>query len=192
MKYLCWENAVKYSHRLFVPLIFFGCVIAQAPLVEAQTCEASTVASKPTSQYSITNGTVVDLRTGLMWDQCPWGQSGATCAVVAGQVAFFWPLALGVAATANASNHKGYSDWRLPNVKELRSIVEVCRRAPSINDVVFPNTPGSDFLSGYFWSSSPSASNTDGAWIVNYYYGAAWDFETRGSQFHVRLVRTAR
>lgn len=182
---------MKCLGRLSVPLVVFGCIFTRATLVEAQTCEAGTVASKPTIQYSIANGTVIDLRTGLMWDQCPWGQTGAACAAT-GQDIFSWMLALGVPATANAAIYKGYSDWRLPNVKELRSIVEACRKAPSINEIVFPGTPGGDYFSGPFWSSSPSANYQDGAWIVNFYYGGAWDFEPRSSQFRVRLVRTAR
>lgn len=182
---------MKTIPRLIVSSIVVACLIVHAPHIEAQTCVAGSVASKPTSQYSITNGTVTDLRTGLMWDQCPWGQSGSTCAAT-GQDIFSWTLALGVSATANAAVYKGYSDWRLPNVKELRSIVESCRKAPSVNEIVFPNTPGVDYFSGGFWSSSPSAANPGGAWSVNFLYGGAWDFETRSAQFHVRLVRTAR
>lgn len=163
----------------------------QTPMGMAQTCEPGVVATQPTTQYLIANGTATDLRTGLMWDQCPWGQSGAAC-VETGSGHFSWTLALTVPAAANAASYKGYSDWRLPNIKELRSIVESCRRAPSVNEYVFPNTPGSDYFAGAFWSSSPSATYPDGAWVVNFFYGAAYDFERRTSVFRIRLVRTAR
>lgn len=159
--------------------------------VSAQTCVAGIVAINPTAQYAIANGTAADQRTGLMWDQCTWGQGGAACASgAAGTLS--WQLALGVPAVANASQYKGYSDWRLPNIKELRSLVEVCRKAPTINDIVFPNTSGLDYLSSLFWSSSPSANYPDSAWIVNFNYGASWDFEPRGAQFRIRLVRAGR
>lgn len=183
---------MSISERRMVGIIFtFVIYTWMFPTASAQTCAPDILPINPTSQYSIANGTVVDQRTGLMWDQCTWGQSGATCAIGSAST-LTWQLALGVAALANASQYKGYGDWRLPNIKELRSVVELCRRAPTINDVVFPNTSGLDYLSSLFWSSSPSANYPDSAWIVNFYYGASWDFEPRGAQYRIRLVRAGR
>jgi hypothetical protein len=153
-------------------------------LVHAQTCAAGVRASNPSSVYVIdaANGTVTDTRTGLMWDQCARGLSGAACTV--GTVgAFSWQQALDSATAANASSYKGYTDWRLPNVKELRSLVEECRANPSINEWAFPATPVF-----YFWSGSPSASIASTAWYVYFSDGFAY-FDLRNGAFNVRLVR---
>ena len=111
------------------------------------------------------NGTVTDNATGLMWDQCAWGQSGNDCTGNAST--HNWQAALGVPATANASNHRGYNDWRLPNIKELESLVNLTKsQPPAIDTSFFPNTP-----SNTFWSGSPVAIDSNVAWNVNFYYG---------------------
>ena len=54
------------------------------------------------------DGTVTDLNTGLMWQQDP-GDKVTWDAAVAG---------------ANSFNLAGYTDWRLPTVKELYSLID--------------------------------------------------------------------
>jgi Protein of unknown function (DUF1566) len=152
--------------------------------VQAQTCAAGIRASNPSSVYIVdaANGTVTDTRTALMWDRCPRGLTGATCA--GGTIgAFSWPLALDTAAAANSASYKGYGDWRLPNLKELRSLVEECRLNPGINEWAFPGTPSSGF-----WSGSPRASVTSVAWGVFFDVGDAYT-NGRSSALWVRLVR---
>jgi hypothetical protein len=61
------------------------------------------------------DGTVTDLATCLMWSQA---DSGA---------GMNWSNALAFVQACNASNHLGNSDWRLPNAKELQSIVDYSR-----------------------------------------------------------------
>ena len=145
----------------------------------AVPCQNNLPASNPDSVYTDHgNGTVTDTRTGLMWKQCAEGLSGATCQT--GSVRFFlWADAL---ADAEASTFASYTDWRLPNVKELSSLVEDCRVSPSINTNRFPNTPGVGF-----WSSSPRAA---GAWQVGFNYGGAYGSPRTNSHIgRVRLVR---
>ncbi|GAB4372730.1 MAG: hypothetical protein Kow0042_16210 [Calditrichia bacterium] len=126
------------------------------------------------------NGTITDQASGLMWSQADFGP-------------FDWPTALRFADT---SNYAGYSDWRLPNVKELQSIVNYSRApgagdpaqtGPAI-DPLFSCTPITneagqpDF--GYYWSST-SALFTFGqpyyyAWYVT--FGRA--VNQQGLDFH--------
>jgi hypothetical protein len=149
----------------------------------AQTCSVSISQSTPTSAFMLNgDGTVVHLDTGLMWKRCPEGNTwdGSACAGTAG--AFTWQAAL---QTAAASNFAGYSDWRLPNIKELKSIVEERCANPSINALVFPNTPAV-----YFWSSSPFPTYPSFR-IVSFTAGQDsqnLDFEN----YRVRLVRGGR
>ena len=164
-------------HRLLAILALP--LLTSLPTVQAVTCTDSTIPpSNPDSVYTINvDGTVLDKRNGLLWKQCAEGQIGAYCSGNA--TAYAWNTAMSLAAN---SGFAGYSDWRLPNVKELKSLAEKCRISPAINDSVFPSAPSSSF-----WSSSPSTYYSDSAWLVgegivngkyNRYYG-----------YSVRLVR---
>ena len=148
---------------------------------QAVQCQNNIPPSNPNAVYQDHgNGTVTDNRTGLMWKQCSEGQSWSpgTCSGTAS--GFTWPQAL---PQAEAATFAGYADWRVPNVKELSSLVEDCRAEPAINDVLFPNTPSS-----YFWSASPLAYPSYQAWLVYFDYGSAANFH-RSVIAHVRLVR---
>lgn len=118
----------------------------------AQTCQpASIPASTPDSQLQDNgDGTVTALKTGLMWKQCAEGLSGSDCAT--GSLIEFniWQQALQRAQTVNSGGgYAGFTDWRVPNIKELASLTELQCMQPAINLTRFPNTPNN-----YFWSSS--------------------------------------
>lgn len=165
-----------------------GFVIALviAASAQAQTCVVGTQVSNPTSVYAIDtgSGTVTDVRTGLMWDRCSLGQAGAACTGML--LTFSWQGALDVAATRNGATYKGYTDWRLPNVKELMSLAEHCRQAPSINEFAFPGTAPSIA----YWSSSPNALTfSTSAWSI-FFGGGAANADPRATLNNVRLVRS--
>lgn len=135
----------------------------------------------PNSRYSVqTNGTVIDTVTGLQWIQCSEGTSGSDCAT-GSAAGLNWQAAL---QRAQNSNFAGFTDWRLPNVEELRSIAALNRFNPSINATAFPNT-----LSIFYWSSSPLARFTGDVWVIDFSDGNDGDSGFRISSFRVRLVR---
>lgn len=87
-------------------------------------------------------------------------------------------------ADVNATALCGYTNWRLPTVKELEGIVHYGRSYPAIDPAYFPNTPSSAF-----WSGSPCAYNSDGSWYVYFGYGYA-NVDGRSDEGNsVRLVR---
>jgi hypothetical protein len=133
------------------------------------------------------DGTVTDSVTGLIWDRCSSGQTlnttsdPATCFGTAST--HTWQAALGVAVTANTLSYKGHTDWRLPNRKELESLVEIQASYPAIDTTAFPDTP-----SNSYWSSTPYTPNPAGAWYV-YFSGGDTNAGGRSNGGHVRLVR---
>lgn len=169
-------------------LSLLGAALCLLPAwAQAVTCQNNIPPSNPDSIYTNHgNGTVTDTRTGLMWKQCVEGLSGANCST-GSATPMTWAAALGAAATNNAANSgagfANHTDWRLPNLKELRSLVEECKTNPSINDTVFPGTPASDV-----WSGSPSAYDSYYAWNVYFNSGVAY-YDYRNGNYRVRLVR---
>ena len=140
-------------------------------------------ATTPDTDFTLddVNGTAYHQKTGLTWKRCAEGQtwSSGTCTGTAGS--YTWSLALqrGPALGAFA----GFSDWRLPNQKELNSIVEQRNYSPAINATVFPNAPAS-----YFWSASPYAPYAGYAWLVVFNLGDGYA-DSKGANYAVRLVR---
>ena len=155
-------------------------LLATVPALANQVCNPNIPASTPSERFTVHgDGTATDNRTGLMWKRCAEGQSGSDCAT--GSVTGHnWQQALEL---ADSHSYAGYSDWRLPNIKELASIVELRCYSPAVNLEVFPSTPSS-----WFWSSSANSSSSSSAWGVNFGYGNdRSSFRYYG--YAVRLVR---
>ena len=134
------------------------------------------------------NGTITDNTTGLMWKACDqeqvWNDGDPDSCTVGTDGTYTWTVAL-----TEAQNHTfaGYDDWRLPNAKELTSIVDYTKANLSINPV-FPNTNAV-----LFWSSTLYADTfnlSDEAWRVSFSNGFI-SSSNRGTDRRVRLVRTA-
>lgn len=151
------------------------------PAGAAQTCRGSILASSPGSAFTLnSDGTARHNTTGLMWMRCALGQewNGKVCRGTA--ASFTWAEALEAGVLLKFAD---YDDWRLPNKNELESIVEVRCVTPAINADVFPVTP-----SAFFWSSSPYTGVADGAWSVDFGYGAV-NASVKSADIYVRLVR---
>ena len=167
------------SYLLFVLSLY--AVSASA----AQVCVDEYPETAPTHRFEIdsVNMTVIDLKTGLMWQLCEAGLSGAACEE-GESVAVTWDSALQYPQTLNVSGgYAGYNDWRLPNINELSSLMERRCYLPSVNLDVFANT-----TSTWFWSASPYARNNSQAWSASFTTGVSRG-SSRSVPFAVRLVR---
>lgn len=130
------------------------------------------------------DGTVTHKVTGLMWQRCALGQTwnGSGCSGAASD--FSW----GQIQTLN-SQFAGKTDWRVPNINELGTIVEFKNFTPAINNGIFPSTPAE-----YFWSSSPYIAEGTASLYIDFNSGRG------GLMFHglgdvlmkARLVRGER
>lgn len=187
------------NHFLLVLQVVIAVSVGTVPAVGNAACTAgnpssSVIEATPTADFTVdsANGTVTHTKTGLMWKRCAEGQSGTACATGTA-TAMNWAQALATATAANAANggagFAGHKDWRLPNRKELLSIVEPCGFDPSINQEMFPATPPNYSFIHYFWSASSAVSDPASAWIVVFMYGTS-NFKLKSnSNGYVRLVR---
>ena len=93
---------------------------------------------------------------------------------------------MGYRNAVRASALCGFTDWRLPTVKELQTLVNygVAYPGPTIDTTWFPNTQGF-----YYWSSSPYVGVSSSAWDVGFSHGDVGSVNRDDINVHVRLVR---
>lgn len=118
------------------------------------------------------DGTVLDRATGLVWSREDSGK------------AMDWKQALAWVAGMNARRHLGFDDWRLPDVKELQSLVDYTRSPDTSNsaaiDPVFACSPirneagQADFP--FYWSSTTHVGHRGGAAAMYVCFGRAGGF----------------
>ncbi len=106
------------------------------------------------------DGTTTDNASGLMWTTVDLGD----CVT--------WETALELAEN---SEYAGYTDWRLPDVKELQSIVDYSGSYPAINQDYFDCTVSEENENFYYWSSTSAYASTQApdyqfAWYVAFGY----------------------
>ena len=121
------------------------------------------------------DGTISDEATGLMWVKDPVNDIGAPF-----DAGMSWANAI---TNCEALNFAGHTDWRLPNIKELMSILDYGVVGPSIDGTFFPNTQ-----SGYYWSSTTLAFITGNAWRVDFFAGTL-GYSGKAISYYVRPVR---
>ena len=126
--------------------------------------------AKPDSAYiNNGNGTVTDIETKLMWQQptaaykMDWNYASHYC----------------------RRSLAGYTDWRLPTIGELKTLVDKSwGNNPTINRTFFPGT-----VSSFYWSSTTRAYlYTSSAWGVNFDYGYD-SVHNKVDSYYVRAVR---
>lgn len=180
-------NKISKSSLLVSLLIISGSVFAAAPAQVPATGEAAGGAvgatngvAWPSPRFVAGTGAaadcITDKLTGLMWAKSP---SLST---------YTWAKALIKDSTTGGAipaTKCGYSDWRLPNLVELKSLINYGQSTPAtwLNNQGFSNVRGN----GY-WSSSTYAPNKANAWYVSF-SGGNLLVATNGSLYYVLPVR---
>lgn len=128
------------------------------------------------------DGTVSDAATGLMWTQADSGTG------------MNWSGAL---AYCEGSSSFGYDDWRLPNAKELHSIVDYTRSPSTTNsaaiDPVFASTTitaeGGTLDYPFYWTSTTHATSSGkGDFAVYISFGSAYGYMSGPSNSNPQLM----
>jgi hypothetical protein len=142
------------------------------------------------------DGTITDHATGLMWEKLSDDDS-----VHDRDTTYSWPDAFGKVETLNLATFGGYGDWRLPNAKELQSIINFARVNPMVAPVfIVPDcVPNCTVLTcsctkaDHYWSSTTflnfNGGGFENAWTVDFLQG---QLGARNKELGLRYVRAVR
>lgn len=127
--------------------------------------DANIIPTAPASRFILNDdGTAVDKQTGLMWSRCTvgmqWDAVEKTC-VDEFNNWYTWDLAI---SEAEQSTFAHFNDWRVPNIKELASIIESACSRPALNADVFVNIHQNALIH----SSTPAQKYQEQAWYINH------------------------
>ena len=112
--------------------------------------------------------TITDKITNLTWQQLPYNDS------------LSWEDALQLADTFSFA---GYSDWRLPNIKEIHSLNDESLFNPSVSTTFFPNLGIKKY-----WSSTTLINPQPKAWFFDTHFGIT-TYANKTARLNVLLVR---
>lgn len=119
------------------------------------------------------DGTITDNMTGLMWNQDGNGMGSAK--ILTDAIAYCSGLGTG-----------GYNNWRVPNVRELRSLIDYEFGTGSFIKL---NSSGfSNVQNGYYWSSTTTSGN---AWVDYMYNGRFVTYSTSMTYFVLPVRSTS-
>lgn len=107
----------------------------------------------PSSRFEDKGEVVVDKLTGLTWTQ------NANPA----EFPLTWQEALDYVLSLNDKNAFGHSDWRLPNRRELRSLMSHQAKKPALPE----GHPFRNVVLGWYWTSTTAAIHTGYSWYVH-------------------------
>jgi hypothetical protein len=114
------------------------------------------------------DGTITDSNTGLMWQKLTFDSK------------MIWKNAL---ASCENLSLAGYDDWRLPNIGELRSVLDYTKHAPASDATYFP-----DVKNDNYWASNTDLYDLKNAWYVSF-SDAIDGSEAKSLSHYVRAVR---
>ena len=154
------------AHRASETISAGGTRPFHAWCVRGESSSFATDASKRLADNG--DGTVTDSGTGLTWQR------------VEVDTSMTWEDAIVYCETLTLAGH---DDWRLPNVKELRSISDDALVQPSLDTRFFP---GVDTMP--YWTSTTEGFHAPKAWFVDFHHGMV-GYDEKSQSLAVRPVR---
>ncbi len=128
---------------------------------------------RPAMRYTEDGGSIHDRHTGRFWIRCD-----------AAAEAVDWMTALNGIRALNAAQAQGHADWRLPNIRELESLIDVRCHSPALCD----GQPFGTVPEGC-WSSTTSIYEPRYAWVLYVRDGAVGVGFKHQADFQVWAVR---
>jgi len=182
---------------LLLVLLLAGCATGEtgairAPALSATGATSSVREGDDASQREgaamrfADNGdaTVTDRNTGLTWIKSGRGEietdPPSSFREEDGWRKYNWTEAINYCERLDFAGHR---DWRLPNYKELVSILDLGRTDPAVDPASFPDT-----RSDFYWTSTPFAYNPAHAWYVYFNLGYV-NHSSMDQELFVRPVR---
>ena len=163
--------------------LLVGLLLLSPAVMAVQTCYTGVTETTPATRFTVSvDGTVSDSVTGLMWQTCSYGQGYdvATNSCINSAVKVNWQEALRAAVNDRTG---AYTDWQVPNNKELASILEHSCVTPSINQSVFLGNKSEDY-----WTNTSGIADKTSAWVYTFDRGLN-SLHDKTSFVYLRLVR---
>lgn len=169
-----WSSSkdVRDNNYAWITSFYYGNAVSSSDcyrncFFDAGCVRGKNLTQKPSFTSSMINGDeiITDSETGLIWQKTydetekKWSDALAYCENL---------------------TYAGYSDWRMPNINELLSLVNY--------EEYDPASDFSDMPSKEFWSSSTYVNNTASIWLVNFSDGST-DDRNKIVNLYVRCVR---
>ena len=130
--------------------------------------------ASPAPRFTVGTGSasncVTDHKTGLMWLRNPdsaqrnWYDSITYCEGLTG-----------------SDGRGGFSDWRMPNIRELLSLTDYSQSVPAL-----PLGHPFEEITADYWSSTTKTYDTDDAWYWRSFAGSAYMQESDKNSYHKR------
>lgn len=145
------------------------------------------------------NGTVTDKLTGLMWlKDANLAKTAGYDPDNKGEGIVQWSNANALISLLNAGDvpftgkNCGYTDWRLPTLKELHSLIHYDYYDPALTNAAGTGrwSMGNPFISvrSYYWSATTTSDDTGRVWVVSLSSGSLFG-DRKSYSYYVWPVR---
>ena len=159
-------KVTKHFHKVLISTL-----LLQSATATAQVCFRDItpqVMSTANFDFSI-SAEAKDTLSELIWARCVVGQTWDGTSCIGAPKKLTWQEALQAAAQYALDTGE---NWRLPDIKELNTVIDRQCVTPPINLTIFPNTPASQ--ENGLWSSTPYVVEEDeetNAWYITLGFG---------------------
>lgn len=141
------------------------------------------------------DGTITDNNTGLTWEKLDDSNLSGLSGIHDVNNQYCWSCGATKIADLNSMTFAGHTDWRIPNVAELLTLVKYGTSAPAIEPEFQSGcSPGctsttcSCTTNTYYWTSDNAEFAAGYAWVVEFGYGQS-TYASKGGNFWLRAVR---
>lgn len=124
------------------------------------------------------DGTITDNNSGLMWEKLDDSNLPSLAGIHDKDEYYTWEDAFVKVADLNIGAFAGHTDWRLPNMAELQTLVNFQAVDPAVYGAFHSScapdctvTTCSSTRPYAYWSSTTYQDLPDAAWVVDLYNG---------------------